>query len=223
MELDRIYNEDCFEGMKRIPDETIDAVIADPPYCVGMSSNSTKSSTFDLSIIKPFYRELYRELARVLKPDGWCYVFTDWRTYPIMYDAANSHLNQRNLIVWNKRNPTAGSWYLYSHELIVFCVKGTAGYRKFTHNHFDMITVPKLPTNNRWHTAQKPEALISQLILDSTSEGETILDPFMCTGTMAVCCRELKRHYIGFEIDPANYEKGQKRLELDDQNVRLGF
>lgn len=56
MELDKIYNEDCIEGMKRIPSDSINAIITDPPYCIGTTSNGKKGSYNDNNLIKPFLR-----------------------------------------------------------------------------------------------------------------------------------------------------------------------
>ena len=222
MELNRIYNVDCFDAMQELEDCSIDAVITDPPYCVGISSNGVKSTFTDMSIIKPFYRELYRECARLLKPNGFCYVFTDWRTYPLIAEVVPRYMKHRNMIVWDKASLTASSWYMFSHELIVFSVNGK-GTRKFRTNHHDVIRVPRVPEVHRIHLAQKPQALIMQLIEDSTDPGELILDPFSGSGTTAVCCRELDRNFIAFELDEKYYADSVKRLESRDLNIRLKY
>lgn len=55
IEVNKIYHEDCLDGMKRIPNNSIDLVITDPPYCVGATSNGTKSSWSDNNLIRPFF------------------------------------------------------------------------------------------------------------------------------------------------------------------------
>lgn len=59
METNRIYLQDLFEGMREIPDGSIDLIVTDPPYCVGASSNGTKSSWADLGMVKPFFRDFF--------------------------------------------------------------------------------------------------------------------------------------------------------------------
>jgi site-specific DNA-methyltransferase (adenine-specific) len=44
IELNKIYNEDCLEGMRRIPDGIVDLVVTDPPYCIGTTSNGKKEA-----------------------------------------------------------------------------------------------------------------------------------------------------------------------------------
>ena len=61
-----IYNEDCLEGMKRLGDGSIDLIATDPPYCVGVSSNGTKSSFADFNLMRPFFEQLFSQWRRVL-------------------------------------------------------------------------------------------------------------------------------------------------------------
>ncbi len=77
-----ILNGDCFELIKKLPDASVDAIITDPPYFLGMTHNGAKGSFNDLTICKPFYELLFSEYKRVLKPDSCIYFFTDWEVMP---------------------------------------------------------------------------------------------------------------------------------------------
>ena len=55
IELNKIYNEDCLDGMAKIEDGVIDLVCTDPPYCIGTTSNGKKGSWNDNNLIKPFF------------------------------------------------------------------------------------------------------------------------------------------------------------------------
>lgn len=68
-------------------------------------------------------------------------------------------------------------------------------------------------SEQRIHEAQKPLQLIEFLIKLTTREGQTILDPFMGSGTTAVAAKRLKRHFIGFEIVPGFHAQSLQRLE----------
>lgn len=74
MEINKIYNDDCLEGMKRIPDNTVNLVITDPPYCIGTTSNGKKGSWNDNNIIKPFFDAYFKELKRVCKSEAELYI-----------------------------------------------------------------------------------------------------------------------------------------------------
>lgn len=65
------------------------------------------------------------------------------------------------------------------------------------------------------HPTQKPVELMSQLIAASTKEGDTVLDPFMGSGTTAIACIREKRNFIGFELNKEYYDKACKRIRLE--------
>ena len=129
-----IYNEDCLEGMKRLADGSVDLIATDPPYCVGVSSNGVKSSFSDFNLMRPFFEQLFSEWQRVLKVGGHVYCMTDWRTYPFLYPIMTKYLTARNLIVWDYGWIKCGSFYRYTHELILFATNGKSG-RAFPKNH----------------------------------------------------------------------------------------
>lgn len=63
------------------------------------------------------------------------------------------------------------------------------------------------------HPFEKPISLLKRLILNHTDKGDTILDPFMGSGTTGVACRNLNRNFIGIELDPTYYAISKKRIE----------
>ena len=81
-----IYHGDCLEILPQLPRQSANIIITDPPYSVGVNSSGKKSSYGDNSLIKPFMRELGRELFAVSTINGALYINTDWRTYPVWWD-----------------------------------------------------------------------------------------------------------------------------------------
>jgi len=65
------------------------------------------------------------------------------------------------------------------------------------------------------HPTQKPTKLFRKLILASTNENDTVLDPFLGSGTTAIACIKEKRNFIGFELNKEYYDKACKRIELE--------
>lgn len=122
LELDKIYKGDCLEGTALIPSGTVKAVITDPPYFLGMTHNGQRGSFVDLAICKPFYKALFQEYKRILRPDGEVYFFCDWRGYAFYYPLFDAMLGARNVICWDKCSG-AGNFYTFNHEFILFhCV-----------------------------------------------------------------------------------------------------
>ena len=99
MRLNYIDNIDCLDGLKDVPDNSVDLVVTDPPYFLSMGHAGCKANAFntnsdqvnsnrtfgDLTIAKPFFAQLFREFRRVLKPNGAFYFFTDWRGYAFYF------------------------------------------------------------------------------------------------------------------------------------------
>lgn len=224
IELNRIYNEDCLEGMIRIPDNTIDLVVTDPPYCIGATSNGKKGSWSDNNLIKPFFNAYFKELKRVCKSEAELYINTDWRTYPFLYPIIQKCFDIKNLIVWDYEWIKAGSHYRFSHEFIIYAVKGDVK-RKFNAGERDVWRIRPInfTSKEKLHNAQKPIELVRKMIVNSSCEGDTVLDTFMGSGTTAVACKGLKRNYIGFEIDEVYFEIANSRIKSLDNQPELAI
>lgn len=213
IELDKIYNEDCIEGMKRIPSDSINAIITDPPYCIGTTSNGKKGSYNDNNLIKPFFEILFKEWVRVCKEGAELYINTDWRTYPFLYPILQKYFQVKNLIVWDYEWIKAGSHYRFSHEFIIYAVKGEVK-RRFSASERDVWRIRPInfTSPDKLHNAQKPLELIDKMIRNSSVEGDVILDCFSGSGTTAVACINNKRHYICFEIDESYFQISLDRI-----------
>lgn len=225
MKLNYIDRCDCLDGLKEIPDKSVDLIVTDPPYFISMghagsstnarASQLTNNRTFnDLAICTPFYRALFAEYSRVLKDDGSFYFFTDWRGYAYFFPLLNAALPVRNMIAWDKKSGP-GSFYSFAHELIVFGTyksktKGGVGTNVWRMPAFN--TGAKATNGEKLHPTQKPWELIAKAIEDSTEPGAVVLDTFMGSGTTAVACLKTGRNYIGFELDEKYHAIAMQRI-----------
>lgn len=215
MRLNYIDNIDCLEGLKEIPDNSVDLVVTDPPYFLSMghggsdttAKNSgalTSNRTFnDLAICTPFYKQLFEQYARVLKDDGSFYFFTDWRGYAYYFPLLNSALPVRNMIVWDKKSGP-GSFYSFAHELVVFGTRKGKTKTGVGSNIWRMTAFSSgaaKTDGKKVHPTQKPVEIIQKMIEDSSEPGDVVLDTFMGSGTTAVACMRTGRNFIGFELD----------------------
>lgn len=229
MRLNYIDCCDCLEGLAAIPDKSVDLIVTDPPYFLSMGhaggaslkSLETKSDMMasnrafgDLAIAKPFYRQLFQEYARVLKPDGAFYFFTDWRGYAFYFPIINAELPVRNLICWDKGSGP-GSFYSFAHELIIFGTGGPRLRNKGSSNVWRVKSFSsgaKTTNGEKVHPTQKPVEIIEKMIQDSTEPGAVVLDTFMGSGTTAVACVRTGRQYIGFELDEKYHAIAEARV-----------
>lgn len=228
MRLNYIDNIDCLEGLKDIPDGSVDVIITDPPYFINMGHAGSKTNVRggaseqlntnrcfnDLAICTPFFSQLFREFRRVLKEDGSFYFFTDWRGYAYYFPLLNAELPVRNMLVWDKKSGP-GSFYSFAHELLVFGTykpKTKKGVGTNVLRYAAFSSGAARTDGEKVHPTQKPVELISKLIEDSTEPGDVVLDTFMGSGTTAVACIKTGRNYIGFEIDEGYHAIAEQRV-----------
>lgn len=209
-----LYQGDCLDLMKDIPDKFIDLVLTDPPYCIGTTSNGKRGNWNDNNLIRPFFDIFFKECERVCKTTAALYINTDWRTYPFLYPILQKYFNVRNLIVWDYEWIKAGSHYRFSHEFIIYCTMPDCK-RTFSAAERDVwrIRPVNFSDKNKLHNAQKPVELCTKAILNSTQEGNIVLDTFMGSGSTGVACVNTNRDFIGIELDEHYFEVAKNRIE----------
>ena len=223
MELNVVYNEDCLEGMKQIPNKSIDLVITDPPYLIdtvgsGLYSQKDKQYIKELNFIKDgFSKEILDEICRVMKKIN-LYIFCSQKQIIFLLDYfVKEKKCNWNIITWHKTNPipACGNKYLTDTEFILFFrEKGVKIYGDYETKFTYYVT----PLNQKdkkiySHPTIKPLNIIQNFIINSSREGEIILDPFMGSGTTAIACMNTNRNYIGFEIDKGYYDIILERIK----------
>lgn len=300
LEINKIYNEDCYEGIKKIPDKSVDLVYIDPPYqfCQGGKGHSeiadrrdkTNKSIYSLDtditkrkvgtgyssgggcfgtknrnyhseindtdvnispqrkayldyvakygkdeeaerlrvianavdnqenthfISKGFSNEILDELCRVMKKIYiyiWCNK-EQLRQIIDYFDDKGCHID---LLTWHKTNPipTCNNTYLSDTEYCVMAresgckIYGTVETKK----KFYISQCNVADKKEYDHPTIKPLEFVKNHIINSTQEGDLVLDCFMGSGTTAVACKELGRNFIGFELNPCYYQIAIDRI-----------
>lgn len=214
IELNKIYNEDCLEGMKRIPDGSVDCIVTDIPYnecnrtdngLCNLDKDKADIGCFDIT-----------ELTDMLcnKTRGSIYMFCGFNQVSNIRMAMTAKGLSTRIIVWEKTNPSpmnGSAIWLSGIELCVFGKKPGAPFNFHCQN-----TVLRYPCGtNKIHPTQKPVELMRQLILASSQIGGVIFDPFMGSGTTAIAAIREKRNFIGFELNKEYYDKACKRIQLE--------
>ncbi|QZY10974.1 site-specific DNA-methyltransferase [Bacillus amyloliquefaciens] len=226
LEVNRIYQRDCIEGMKMLPDNSVDLIIADPPYGIDFNSNFRKSSELksakgilnDGKNNSDFLAQVLLEVDRVLKPNSHVYWFTRWDRIYSQQPLIERHFKTKNAIVWMKNNWSMGDLsgaYAAQYETILFAQKGRRSLNEVNgkKRHTDILQFDRISPNKLLHSHEKPASLIEFLIKKSSNEGDTILDPFCGSGTTAASARKLNRNFITFELEREYVEIANKRLD----------
>lgn len=218
-----LYLQDCLEGIRLLPSESIDLILTDFPFGVDFGNNADFLKRWDEVyedsndvLLKSLVPELCIEFKRVLKDGAHFYIF-----YPSMYhqeffDEFNKYFKvQRIPLIWNKR--TGGTsfapytYYAPNYEPILYGWKGLAP-RKLHSPGYCVLNFDNLTGGDKTHPAEKPLELMCYLIQQSTIEGETVLETFSGSGVTLEACLRMSRKGIGFELSQRWYELGVERL-----------
>jgi DNA modification methylase len=232
----KLYNGDCLEVMKELPNNSIDFILTDPPY-------GTTACKWDFVIP---YEPMWSELKRIRKDNTAIALFG---TEPF-----SSHLRLSNLDeykydwIWNKKIPSGMSYAKYqpmrlTENISIFYIKGNYNPQMIKrdkpiksggtqiksevapHNldkNFKKTYTHKNPTNilnyqkirqGSLHPTQKPTDLLEYLIKTYTSENETVLDFTMGSGSTGVACVNTNRDFIGIELDQEYYKIAKERID----------
>lgn len=215
-----IINADCLEYMKTLPDKSFDLVLTDPPY--GMNKGDWDK--------KAFY-EIGKECFRVMKDNAAIYMFCGDNSYIEARQEIEKYFNFQRTIIWEKENIYGGGDYLLAHEYILYAKKGNPTFNNIGRpaTRSGMKYGDRAKEKSVWkskgfnnacheylearHPTQKPLQILHKIILNSSKESDTILDPFMGSGTTLVACKQLNRNGVGIEISPDYCEIARKRLE----------
>ena len=175
-----------------------------------------------------------KECHRVLKPNGAIWVIGSYhnifRLGKTLQDLGFWILND---VIWRKTNPMPnfrGRRFTNAHETLIWAAKSPKSKYQFNYDSMKMLnedlqmrsdwTLPicngqerlKDKAGKKIHPTQKPENLLSRVILATTKPNDVILDPFFGTGTTGAVAKRLGRHYIGIEQDTTYAENAKKRV-----------
>ena len=241
LQLNKIYNDDCLEGMKSLPNNSIDLILCDLPY--NMTSISWDS-------LIPFDK-LWAQYKRIIKPTGNIVLFSAGM---FTYQLIQSNIKDfRYKLIWKKNVPTgmASAKYRpmkYYEEICIFgnskatynpIMKERVGVGKacYNYDHYcgnnnhlqfdkqkrrydpnwvqpsDVLEFNVVPNRNgKLHPTQKPTDLLEYLIKTYSNECDVVLDNCMGSGSTAIAALNTNRNFIGYELSEEYYYIILKRL-----------
>jgi site-specific DNA-methyltransferase (adenine-specific) len=226
--INKISCGDCIDLLKQLDANSVDCVITDPPYNVDYGNkNKAMQKMFDdnrkdviqrdaffndLGFDK--YTELATQLFRICKDKSHIYIccadrqLNDW-----ISTMEQTGFKYSGYLIWLKNRQTVdltvGLKYAMKTEHVLFFRKGA---RKLNVLGLNNVFAVDCATKMR-HPTQKPIKLFREFINNSTNEHDLVLDPFMGSGTTAVACQQLNRHYIGFELNQDQCNIANDRLK----------
>lgn len=236
MRVNYIDNVDCLEGLQSIPDNSVDAIVTDPPYSSGGAFSGDRRSRTGVKYADTAYngavslpdfsgdnmdqlgfmeltRQVFAKCREKTKPEGVLVTFIDWRNLPALCNSIQAAgWVWRGIAVWHKPNgrPQKGR-YRNEFEFIVWGSNGPMPFERGVGCLPGLYKYSNVASKDRLHQTEKPLQLITDL-LEIVPKGALVLDPFIGCGTTAVACLQTGRRYIGFELSKEYHAIAEKRV-----------
>ena len=215
-----LHNGDCLEYMKKIPTSSIDLIITDPPYNLGkfmeerdtnlvkMRDNFFGAAGWDDLDYKEWKKSMnkfFHQASRVLKDGGSIIVFMAIIKVETIIQLAQKHgLYYKTTGIWHKSNPMPRNMNLHfvnsTESWIYFTYKTKTGTfnnnGKVLHDFIETSVTSNSEKKYGKHPTQKPEALMEHFVKVLSNENDTILDPFMGSGSVGVSAVKNNRNRV---------------------------
>lgn len=232
-----LYNEDCIRSMKRLANGSIDLILTDPPYNLGnfmkgrdtnlkkMRDNFFGDAGWDDLSFEDWEKSMdnfFEESVRVLKKGGAMIVFMAIIKVESIIKIAERHgLYYKTTGIWHKLNPMPRNMNLHfvnsTEAWIYFTYKKRTGTfnndGKVLHDFIETGVAANGERKFGKHPTQKPVQLMEFFVKVLTNEGETVLDPFMGSGSVGVAAKRNNRNFIGVEINENYFQIATRRIQ----------
>lgn len=232
MEINVIYNDDCFNVIEKLDDKSIDLVLTDPPYlfnkeeCKKQYENT--NSKFAKSDLYNNYGEMMVDfnnfgeeeinrfcsmLPRVMKKMN-AYIFCSEAQVRLYGNWAENNGYKFSILVWEKPlSIISKNRFSQNAEFLVRIYDLGTGLNTIKMNDYYNRVIHTNVEKSKEHPTQKPIEMMARYILLSSNEGDVILDPFMGSGTTIVSAIQNNRRYIGIELKEKYYNIAKERIE----------
>ena len=208
-----LFNEDCLEKLRDIPDNSIDMILTDPPYGIDLTPQRSNGKFKDTKVINDdslnWLSTFVDEVYRVSKNVVVC--FCSWQKIDIFKTEFEKKFIVKNILIWNKDWFGMGNNYRPNYEMCLLCCK--TNVKTKSRNKSNILTYRRLAPNKLVHSCEKPIDLLVDLISELSNDYDLILDPFMGSGSTGVACMNTGRSFIGIELDPNYFEIASQRIE----------
>lgn len=220
LELNKIYNMDCLDGLRQIPSEYVDCIITDPPYGISYQSAWRTDRNERFEVIagdgSPFIWWLY-DAYRILKPNSCLVCFCRWDVQEAFKQAIEwAGFKLKSQVIWDRQVHGLGdlkAQFAPQHDVVWFAVKGKFEFPNGRPT--SIVRVARVPADKLVHPTEKPIELMRFFVEKCSLPGSLVLDPFMGSGATARAAKDAGRQFIGFELNPDFCQVAENRLKQE--------
>ncbi|WP_373197345.1 DNA-methyltransferase [Streptococcus sanguinis] len=233
----KLINADCSKALKEIQTDSVDLILTDPPYNLGlfmknrdtnlhkMRDNFFGAAGWDDMNYADWLESMdnfFEESARISKSGASMIMFMSLIKVETIMKLATKHgFYYKTTGIWHKTNPMPRNMNLHfvnsTEAWLYFTYKSRTGtFNNDSRLYHDFIETSLVTKNEKRfgkHPTQKPIQLISHFVELLTNKGDLIVDPFMGSGTTGVVAKSMARDFIGIELDKNYFEISKKRIE----------
>ena len=220
-----LWQGDCLELMKDIPDGSVDLVLTDIPYgeCNrndnGLRNLNKENADIETFNLQEFLIEVYRVTKGTIVVFCGQHQFSEIKNF--FQEKQDKNKGTVRQLVWRKTNPSPMNGkhiYLSGIENAVWFKKRGGVFNANCKN-----TVFDYPCGrSKLHPTEKNHDLLKELIFDNSNEGDIVFDPCMGSGSHGLVAVENNRHFIGIELDEGYFNIAKKRIEEAKGQSRIG-
>ncbi len=224
-----VWLGDCLDLMPKIESGSVDLVLVDPPYKMTKNGKSCRpnympvvnstENLFEGNL--PNATDWMKESFRILKEGSHFYVFANINSLnDYLNEAKKAGFKLHNIISMIKDTKMPNRWYLKYTEFVLFFRKGPAkAINDLKSRDYEFVKMPTAK-NGKLHITEKPYDFVEKLVLNSSQEGDLIVDFFAGSGSTLAAAQNTNRQFIGIEKEKEYYDIILKRLGLtSSENV----
>lgn len=240
-----IVHGDCIHGMSKIPTESIDLILTDPPYNLGLfmqerdtNLGALRENHFAVSYWDHIEQheweinidDFFKESARVLKKNAAALIFMSFMKVETLIKIAQANgFYYKTTGVWHKKNPMPRNMNLHfvnsTEAWVYFINRGKTGTfnneGKVLHDHIETSVINVGEKRHGKHPTQKPLALMEHFVKILANKGDVVLDPFMGSGSTGVASIQNGRKFHGIELDKNYFNLAKSRLRESANTPKL--
>ena len=235
---EKIYlvHGDCLDEMKKIKTSSVDLILTDPPFNLGLfmkqrgtnlsklRDNHFSGSSWDNLQYEDWeylIAEFIKESSRVLKKAGALLVFSSiLKVETIVRICQENKFYYKTTGIWHKTNPLPRNMNLHfvnsTESWIYFVLDSKTGTfnnnDKLIHDFYESSNTSNKEKKHGKHPTQKPLEIMEHFVSILSNEKDLVLDPFMGSGSTGVAAKNLNRKFIGIELDKNYFNIAKKRI-----------
>ncbi len=238
-----LINDNCIKAMSKIESNSVDLIVTDPPYNLAnfmrdrdfgvkrMRDNTFVTAGWDDLSYRDWISQMnnfFREANRILKEEGNAIIFMSlMKVESIVKVAQENNFYYKTTGVWHKLNPMPRNMNLHFinslEGWVYFVNEGKTGTfnnnGNALHDFIESGATPRSEKKHGKHPTQKPEKLYEHFIKILSNKNDTVIDPFMGSGTAGVICKKYKRNFIGIEIKDKYFNIAKNRIEATKESL----